>query len=176
MEGLPRMRSVPTFWLTACFIGFAPACTIYGPSLLDTTSTDQPTVDAGESEDVCGEACAAPAEPTCTDKIKNGSETDVDCGGGGCPVCGAQQGCAVGERDCNQYTMCSNNICIGVSCTDAVKDAHETDVDCGGGECAGCPVGKLCAMSTDCDKSICDNGHCVLATSCAHVHAKNTNA
>jgi len=88
-------------------------------------------------------------------------------------MCGPQQGCAVSDRDCNQYTMCANNICIGVSCTDAVKDAHETDVDCGGGECAGCAVGKACAMSSDCDKAICDNSHCVLATSCAQMHAKN---
>jgi hypothetical protein len=26
---------------------------------------------------------------SCTDKVKNGLETDVDCGGGKCPVCAA---------------------------------------------------------------------------------------
>jgi hypothetical protein len=166
--------SLPDLLLTASFVAFAPACTLYGPSLLQSTSTAEPTVDAATSEDACGEACAASAAPTCTDKIKNGSETDVDCGGGGCPVCGALQGCAVSERDCSQYTICSpNHICVGVSCSDAMRDAHETDVDCGGGECAGCAVGQNCAMSSDCDKAICDNGRCILGTSCAQVHAKN---
>jgi hypothetical protein len=170
-------RCLPDFLITATVASIAPACTIYGPSLLELSPTEEQGTDAGTAtEDACGEACSAPPEPTCTDKIKNGSETDVDCGGGACPVCGAQQGCAVSDRDCNQYTMCANGICVGVSCTDNVKDAHETDVDCGGGECAPCAVGKACAVSTDCDKSICDNGRCVLAASCAQVHAKNPNA
>jgi len=168
--------SLPDLLLTASLAAFAPACTTYSPSLLATPSTNEPAEDAATGEDVCGEACAAPAAPTCTDKIKNGSETDVDCGGGGCPACSAGQACAVTERDCTQYTMCSNSKCIGVSCADSVKDAHETDVDCGGGECEGCAIGKFCVTSSDCDKSICDNGQCAVAASCAQVHAKNPNA
>ncbi len=162
--------------LTASFAAFAPACTIYEPSLLVTASEVEPTVDAATPGDACGEACSAPAEPTCTDNIQNGTETDVDCGGGGCPVCGSGRGCTVSGRDCNEYNMCSGNKCIGVSCTDNVIDAHETDVDCGGGECAGCAVGKSCVTSPDCDKSICDNGRCVLGNTCAQVHVKNTTA
>jgi hypothetical protein len=103
-------------------------------------------------------------------------ETDVDCGGGECPPCGSQQACVMGERDCNEYTMCANGLCVGVSCSDMVKDAHETDVDCGGDECGGCAVGKACSASSDCDKAICENGHCVLGTSCSQIHVANAFA
>ena len=43
-------------------------------------------------------AASAPADvcqpPTCTDGVKNGTETDIDCGGGSCPGCGARRHCA----------------------------------------------------------------------------------
>lgn len=40
-----------------------------------------------------------PAVATCTDGIKNGTETDVDCGGGTCPKCGVGRTCAT-PSDC----------------------------------------------------------------------------
>jgi hypothetical protein len=43
---------------------------------------------------------------TCSDGMKNGAETDVDCGGGACPACA----CGVGRA-------CGNNMgCNGCSC------------------------------------------------------------
>jgi hypothetical protein len=45
---------------------------------------------------VCvGYVCQA---PTCTDRVRNGAETDVDCGGQ-CPACVRCQSCGV-DRDC----------------------------------------------------------------------------
>ena len=38
--------------------------------------------------------------PTCTDKIKNGAETDMDCGGGTCPKCADTKKCSA-PTDCN---------------------------------------------------------------------------
>ena len=34
--------------------------------------------------------------PTCSDGIQNGNETDVDCGGGGCPACTNGKACCAG--------------------------------------------------------------------------------
>ena len=47
--------------------------------------------------------------PTCTDNAQNGVETDIDCGGGTCPKCGAGQNCQAGT-DCKSGT-CTANKC-----------------------------------------------------------------
>ena len=41
------------------------------------------------------------------------------------------------------------------SCTDAVKNGAETDVDCGGGTCGTCAAGKTCAVDVDCASATC---------------------
>lgn len=50
--------------------------------------------------------CAA---PTCNDQVKNGNETDVDCGGGTCPPCASGQMCI-------QNTDCQSNSCVSGVC------------------------------------------------------------
>ena len=50
--------------------------------------------------------CAA---PTCSDKVKNGAETDVDCGGGTCPKC-------LDGRTCKTATDCSSGNCQSGTC------------------------------------------------------------
>lgn len=58
---------------------------------------------------VCsGGICQA---PSCSDGLKNGSETDVDCGGGTCGGCGLNQVCISG-------TDCSSSVCgLNARCT-----------------------------------------------------------
>jgi hypothetical protein len=49
--------------------------------------------------------------PTCTDGVKNGIETDIDCGGGSlCPACEAGKACAL-PGDCASR-VCTDGICI----------------------------------------------------------------
>jgi hypothetical protein len=105
-----------------------------------------------------------PAAPTCSDGIKNGTETDVDCGGGTCPPCAVGKMCAVGT-DC-QSGICSGGTCqpAGPTCTDGIKDGAETDVDCGGGTCPPCAVGKMCVVATDCQSHVCSAGTCQAPT------------
>lgn len=57
-----------------------------------------------------GEVCAA----LCSDGIKGGLETDVDCGGI-CPACTVGKSCAV-NSDCTSG-ICSGNVCQGAVCT-----------------------------------------------------------
>ncbi len=45
----------------------------------------------------------------CGDGVRNGTETDVDCGGGTCPACAAGAACGVGS-DCLS-TVCSGSVC-----------------------------------------------------------------
>jgi hypothetical protein len=42
-----------------------------------------------------------------------------------------------------------------IDCTDVVKNGDETDVDCGGGTCPACDLGKSCNVSADCATTQC---------------------
>jgi len=101
-----------------------------------------------------------PPAPTCTDGVKNGAETDVDCGGGTCPACANGKTCLAGT-DCASG-VCTNGVCVApaATCTDGIKNHGETDVDCGGPNCPGCADGKTCAAGTDCASGRCVTGTC----------------
>jgi alpha-tubulin suppressor-like RCC1 family protein len=51
---------------------------------------------------------AVEADPWCADGVRNGSETDVDCGGS-CPKCGP-------GRACSQDSDCENDVCCSGTC------------------------------------------------------------
>jgi hypothetical protein len=57
-------------------------------------------------------------------------------------------------------------VAIFPSCGDGTKNGEESDVDCGGGECAPCATSKVCVTSNDC-AGVCRSGNCALASSCA---------
>jgi hypothetical protein len=77
------------------------------------------------------------APPTCSDGIKNDSETDVDCGGlPSCPRCAAGAGCNV-NLDCTSG-VCWAGICEKPTCTDGIQNGDEAGIDCGGSMCAPC--------------------------------------
>jgi hypothetical protein len=105
------------------------------------------------------QSCQAPA---CNDNVKNGQETDVDCGGNCQNDCGPNQGC-------NEDNDCEGNQCSGMggtcvpNCDDEVQNGNETDVDCGGGgACDPCDVGDKCAANADCASNNCMGGTCEL--------------
>jgi len=129
-------------------------------------------------------ACTCQA-PTCVDGVKNGMETDVDCGGSTCPACPVGEACKIGS-DCKQAECgvgYAGGKCTGLSpdagldaalpadaapdsapdkckceipsCSDGVKNEDETDVDCGGSTCPHCPTGKACLATSDCTSDIC---------------------
>lgn len=97
---------------------------------------------------------------SCDDDIRNGTETDTDCGGNnpGCPRCPSGDGCAV-DADCASLN-CDGQVCI--SCGDGVRNGSETDVDCGGADpgCGRCAPGDTCSADSDCTSGACQNGTC----------------
>ena len=92
--------------------------------------------------------------PSCSDGVKNGTESDLDCGGP-CPGCGPGMTCNTGG-DCKGLS-CASSVCVP-SCSDGVQNpgTAETDVDCGGGTCAPCANNLVCKLDTDCASNICD--------------------
>ncbi|MDI1450420.1 sialidase family protein [Polyangium sp. 6x1] len=118
------------------------------------------------------------------DPIKNGDETDVNCGGScavkcadagidcttsaqcGTSTCGGTNKCAaqacVDGDDC-MSGVCSGNICQAATCTDGVKNGSEGDADCGGNCPAKCALTKTCNAHADCASGACSSGVCVAA-------------
>jgi len=104
----------------------------------------------------CAEGRCSTGAPVnrCRDRVRDGDETDVDCGGA-CQTCAAAKSCAV-PADC-QSGACTSGRCGAPSCTNGLRDGYESDVDCGG-VCPNCAVGRACAADRDCASGVCDNG------------------
>ncbi|MFO0664755.1 MAG: hypothetical protein U0174_12440 [Polyangiaceae bacterium] len=106
------------------------------------------------------------SDPSGSDGKKNGTETDVDCGG---PAATTPR-CHAGAK-CGSGADCESNVCVGKVCMkgnpfDEVMNDDETDIDCGGTRSPGCAESKSCKVATDCFSGI-----CVSATKkCAAVH------
>jgi len=94
---------------------------------------------------------AGPPVDLCHDRIRDGDEADVDCGGS-CLACAGGATCSA-PAEC-QTGMC-NGTCSAVSCSDGLKDGLESDVDCGGWECRPCVTGQHCVTGGDCQSMVC---------------------
>src|SRR5215216_5524920 len=74
---------------------------------------------------------SSPPAPTCSDSVKNGSETDVDCGGT-CPKCASGKACQVGS-DCTSG-FCDSQICR-LTCPERSCSVDVTCINFGCGTC-----------------------------------------
>jgi hypothetical protein len=113
----------------------------------------------GSCDKTCAatESCAAgECYPRCNDQVRNGNESDVDCGGA-CTACPDARTCAT-ANDCASG-VCLNSKCVARSCTDGLKSGDETDVDCGGA-CVACDEGKSCTLADDCLSRQCSANVC----------------
>ena len=100
----------------------------------------------------------------CDDAVRNGSESDVDCGGpGSCPRCATGDACAAAS-DCESL-VCAAGACLPPECFDGVENGGESDTDCGG-PCDPCGVGLGCGAAADCTSGVCGAGLCA-APSCS---------
>lgn len=120
----------------------------------------EPCIDDGFFQS-SNEDCAKLLRSSCSDKERNGNETDIDCGG-------SCRGCPEGKRceknsDC-ESDSCVNDTCVGqgkegskpVSCVDGLKNGEESDVDCGQACPVGCENGQGCKTDADCESNSCD--------------------
>ncbi|HRI71913.1 MAG TPA: hypothetical protein PK156_47095 [Polyangium sp.] len=97
--------------------------------------------------------------PECNDQIRNGNESDIDCGGTQCVPCGVGLGC-MAKTDCASK-ICVNGTCRAPTCNDMEANGDETDVDCGGPTCpADCANDKMCLVAGDCVSGVCNGGMC----------------
>jgi hypothetical protein len=131
-----------------CGGGTCPACAVGQGCKVDGDCT------SNGCDTVTGQCVSS----QCTDQTQDGVETDVDCGGGTCPACGLGKDCGF-DADCTSgaCNWCvTPHSCISNQCADCQKDGAETDVDCGGGTCAACALGKHCNIDPDCATDACD--------------------
>jgi len=87
--------------------------------LSDKISGSLVAIESGLASQVASEGLAA----TCANGKKDGTETDVDCGGAGCAPCAK-------SKVCKAPTDCATGFCTGGKCAVCSKDAN-----CGGGLC-----------------------------------------
>jgi hypothetical protein len=102
--------------------------------------------------------CIDTSVATCFDRVRNGDETDVDCGGSCSIACGGGRACS-GDGDC-QSRACAAGTCAAVSCTDGVKNGLEASLDCGGACETKCARNAVCGYDFDCA-----SGNCTATTS-----------
>jgi hypothetical protein len=98
------------------------------------------TVCAG---DCCATACAT------------GVCGATSCNSTGACVYAASGTACNGGGTCNGAGSCNLN-----QCQDGIRDGAETDIDCGGGTCAPCAIGKGCFVGKDCTSGICTANVC----------------
>ena len=103
--------------------------------------------------------CVAPG---CDDGVLSEGESDIDCGGFVCARCPAQSACRF-NADC-QSRLCLQTDrglqCAEATCEDQTQNGAETDVDCGGVECAPCRDLYVCQAHADCESLRCGEGRC----------------
>jgi len=157
---------------------------------------------------VCANARCQTA--TNTDGVRNGDESDVDCGGSEGPSCAPGKLCVADENcvsgvctdficsgtpeprcggtedlprcddgkpctahsDCKSGT-CTAGICVVFGLDDGVKNAGETDIDCGGPRVKKCGVGEDCLTGNDCTSGVCTNATKTCAAPSLHDKVKN---
>jgi hypothetical protein len=121
-----------------------------------------------EGNESCLEGSCTTPPPTCSDGIKNGSETDIDCGGPTCPRCSNFLACA--SRDDCQSAFCA--ITLG-TCQECSTDPD----NCGSDDDGAC----VCDETYLGHEKVCDKYHadapvgncqdCPAGTNCVELSA-----
>jgi hypothetical protein len=82
----------------------------------------------------------------CSNKVKDGFETDIDCGGNSCSPCAEGKKC-IKNIDCQAVS------CVAGMCS---PPCAGSDVNCGGACVNKCDVGKKCETNSDCVRGVCN--------------------
>jgi len=103
-----------------------------------------------------------PSQNLCYNGVKDGNETDVDCGNV-CTPCAAGKTC-IFDTDCASYS-CLDGICAQADCSDGILNQDESDIDCGG-QCDPCALDSKCVYNTDCSSGYCNRDGLCAESSC----------
>jgi hypothetical protein len=98
---------------------------------------------------------------SCNDSVKNGAETDLNCGGGTCPGCADTKVCLLNADCTSGVCPLATYLCAVPACNDTVKNGGESAVDCGGtSSCTRCAGGLSCTTGSDCSSGVCTSNVC----------------
>jgi hypothetical protein len=131
--------------------------------------------------------------PTCSDGIKNGNETDVDCGGGTCPACATGKQCLVAAdcvsgncsggvcvsllangSPCTSGAQCSSSFCVtGVCCNSACPGSGICGPNCSTGTCTYTSAGTTCAAASCSGSTLTRASNCDGAGNCVNNGTQN---
>jgi hypothetical protein len=174
IQDFRRGRAAPARLASAAALLIAVACSFTAPPDDELLANDSRNGLGGASGDT-GTGGAGAGEPVnlCANDIKDIGETGTDCGGDPTPSdaadprgcsrrCPLKEGCAI-DGDC-AVGVCVKNVCAEPACDDGKRNGLETDLDCGGRECAGCDEGQTCTVSGDCSSGVCKAGKCAAPT------------
>ncbi len=154
------MKTLQGKWLAPALLALAAGgCNL----VFGLTHHDLAQVDAGAGGGTTT-ASSITGGSSCLDGMKNGAETDKDCGGEACDPCQNGEGCTAGS-DC-ESKVCVGEICAIPACNDEQTNGAETDVDCGGRAMSGCPAcanGATCKIGDDCASGVCAVTKCMKA-------------
>lgn len=104
-------------------------------------------------------------EPRCDNRVLDGDETGIDCGGS-CDPCRDGQPCLT-PSDCESSVCSGDGTCAAASCSDGVRNGEELAVDCGGSFCDGCGMGAPCVVAADCQSGACDDDTKTCSLNCS---------
>lgn len=174
--------------------GACVACNLSKDCVSGVCSADHACVECNGAVDCDSGICMTSkcVAANCMDGVKNGDETDKDCGGS-CGMCDDGKtcqkpsdctggACTAANQCCTPTTCAALGLTCGsapdgcggmLDCNDGVKNGTETDVDCGGAACAKCPQGKHCGATSDCTTSPCVDGVCCASTCTQTCYACN---
>ncbi len=134
--------------------------TASGDSTLDTDSK-QLEMTGTVAGTVSSNGMTQPLGNACEDRVRSGTESDVDCGGTCAAKCELGLTCNSGADCLSAACAATARRCVATSCEDQARSGDETDVDCGGSCAARCAVNRACATNLDCDRGLaCDGNVC----------------
>jgi hypothetical protein len=91
--------------------------------------------------------------------VKNGGETDINCGGPCAQKCPPTFSC-LADIDCVGGVCDPVAKTCSPTCNDGYENGGETDIDCGGPCAKKCPIGQHCKVGADCSSGSCVMLHC----------------
>jgi hypothetical protein len=157
----------------ACFVGVAlallgtsPSCGLDAEGLGGGPGGQTTTQGGGGAAAQCSvpEECSgtdtACYHRMCTQGLCNPElvVSGTACQENGGQVCDGNGTCVecVDPSQCSAVEQCSYHQCVPSHCFGGELDPGETDVDCGGPDCAPCVVDQHCSVATDCQSGFCD--------------------